>query len=433
MSGIPGITKTLTGARTLAVGHVWLATAFAVLLGLSATSLAQEVGNSPAPVAAPATPAPSFGPFDGLVDRQLVFPDGLTLDIKLAEGGNALVIQYGKANGEFVSQAWLRPSGPGSYSVNWVPARSDHYVAVLRPDGVLTVIGDYKGWSTAWWREGERLAQHTGQMSGGTLVTTSGPRYLEFSSADRLNAARANMEGSRLAAEAEAQQAREAKWEAEERQSAMFNNVLGALTQVDTSAYAQAQANLDATVASIQAAAAVERQQQAQPAVQAQTHAAEAQRRSVEQAATVERQRLQAVALAESPQVAARPAATAQTTANPASQNLAGTGQKAPGGTMTFILLAPLDTVINRMNGTCYSNLVSIPGPPGWPVLDHTNDRAAAELVQAYIPGFEAQCSQAGPVRSSSYIWNARSSEGRPAEELARQMRNQMFQVQVSP
>jgi hypothetical protein len=425
MSGIPGITKALTRGRTLAVGYVWLTTAFAVLLGLSATSLAQEVGNSPAPVAAPA--APSFGPFDGLVDRQMVFPDGLTLDIKLAEGGNALILQSGKANGEFVSQAWLRPSGPGSYSVDWVPARSHRHVALLRPDGVLTVISDFEGWTTAWWREGDRLGQHVGQMLGQTLVSRSAPRYLEFSNADRLNAARANMEGSRLAAEAEAQQAREAKWEAEERQSAMFNNVLGALTQADTSAYAQAQANLDATVANIQAAAAVERQQQTQ------THATQAQRRSVEQAATVERQRLQAVALAESPQVAARPAATAQPAANPASQILAGTGQKAPGGTMTFILLAPLDTVINRMNGTCYSNLVSIPGPPGWPVLDHTNDRAAAELVQAYIPGFEAQCSQAGPVRSSSYIWNARSSEGRPGEELARQMRNQMFQVQVSP
>ena len=61
--------------------------------------------------------------------------------------------------------------------------------------------------------------------------------------------------------------------------------------------------------------------------------------------------------------------------------------------------------------------------------------RKAAALVDAYKAGFLAQCGQAGPVRSGnfSYIWNARGSESRLAEEYARQQRNKMFQVQVSP
>ena len=61
--------------------------------------------------------------------------------------------------------------------------------------------------------------------------------------------------------------------------------------------------------------------------------------------------------------------------------------------------------------------------------------RKAAALVDAYKAGFLAQCSQAGPVRSGNftYVWNARGSESRLADEFARQQRNQMFQVQVSP
>lgn len=102
---------------------------------------------------------------------------------------------------------------------------------------------------------------------------------------------------------------------------------------------------------------------------------------------------------------------------------------------MTFLMQVSVDAIINRLNGTCYSNLVTIPGPPGWPVLDHTNDRKAAAMVDAYKAGFLAQCAQAGPVRSGnfSYVWNARGSESRPAEESARQQKNRMFQVQVSP
>jgi hypothetical protein len=105
-----------------------------------------------------------------------------------------------------------------------------------------------------------------------------------------------------------------------------------------------------------------------------------------------------------------------------------------PGGAMTFMLLLSLDQIINNMNGSCYSNLVTIPGPPGWPVLDHTNDQEAAELVAAYIPAFEAKCRQAGSFRgSATYLWNARGVGNRLSDEFARQRRNKMFEVQVAP
>jgi hypothetical protein len=195
-----------------------------------------------------------------------------------------------------------------------------------------------------------------------------------------------------------------------------MNGALTAANEVATENAARSQAELDATIAQMNYQAAQQRQQQ---------NSAQA---SARPAAAV--QAPQQVA-SSSPSA---PAGASEASAGPVdTSSNQPAAAKSPGGTMTFILLATVDAIINGMNGNCYSNLVSIPGPPGWPLLDHTNDHAAAEMVEAHMSGFKAQCSQAGPVDSTSYVWNARGSEGRPAEEFARHQRNRMFKVQVSP
>ena len=84
---------------------------------------------------------------------------------------------------------------------------------------------------------------------------------------------------------ADAQAAKEEKAQRSAERAAMFNSLLQGVSQglaeADTGGYAESQANLNATVADIQYAAAVERQQQTQAQQQAQARAAEEKRQQL--------------------------------------------------------------------------------------------------------------------------------------------------------
>lgn len=96
-----------------------------------------------------------------------------------------------------------------------------------------------------------------------------------------------------------------------------------------------------------------------------------------------------------------------------------------------------LQTTINRMNGQCISNLISIPGPPGWPGSGTGlgNSEQARLMIRRYFSEFVAKCGQIAPVGRGEpfYVWNNRGNADRLIEEHARAIRNQMPEVHISP
>jgi len=201
-----------------------------------------------------------------------------------------------------------------------------------------------------------------------------------------------------------------------------FNNAMGAVSQALAGAdagggYAEAQANLDATVANINAAAAAERQQQAIAAQQAQARAAEQQRQQLEENAR---------SVAQNEQAAVREAQR-QSQPQPQTQQ-----QPQLGGTVSPEVAAPaaakeLRFVMSislrnqpgdKVNPTCYSNIVSRPGPSGWGLpgfLPQGSAEKAREIVYALKSDFIARCRQSGREivsdGSFNFHWNARQGD----------------------
>lgn len=387
------------------------------------STAAADAAISPAVV--PSIPTSVFGPL-GALDGQQFAGDTLSLTVRTTNGGRTLTL-YNGAISTYVLNA---TDVPGIYSVAVHPNmlheyhHEDSFVGHLNADGAIEVRYRTRGvsgskYATDLYRfDGNSIAhERYSENSRGRRMVGSPDTYVP-ATPELLQAALANaISVTRAREEGEIENRR-----AEAERGAMFNSVLqgvaAGLAEANTGGYAESQANLDAAVANIQHAAAVERQQQAA-----------SQQRASQQPAPVNPP--QQVQLASSSSPTDSHYVADQNTA--AREPSAAASSQAPGGQLTFVLLVSVDAIINRMNGTCYSNLITIQGPAGWPVLDHTNDRKAAEMVAAYIPGFEAQCSQAGKTRTTSYVWNARGSETRPSEEHSRQKRNQMFEVQVSP
>lgn len=189
--------------------------------------------------------------------------------------------------------------------------------------------------------------------------------------------------------------ARAAKAERRAERAAMFGAVVQGVAQgvaeIDTGGYAEAQANLDATVADIQAAAA-----------------AEASGRSLSAPAPAPVARAPSPSPTTQPQYAPAPAASTRT----AAESNASSGAGAP---LRFILQIGLKTVINGRNASCYSNIVTIPGPPGWPDPSRQQEGTmpARALIEAYMPAFKAQCSAIAPLANGepNYHWNLKGSE----------------------
>lgn len=189
------------------------------------------------------------------------------------------------------------------------------------------------------------------------------------------------------------------------------NGVLTEANDIATANEAQSRAELDATLAQINAQAEAQRQTQQQAAEEQQRQTQTDTARRV-----AEQQDAQPVPQQASAQTPAPQPPSSTSDASP-------TAATAPGAPLRFILHIALKTVINGVNATCYSNIVTIPGPPGWP--DTWNqpggDSEARALIKAYMPAFESQCSAYGPLVGGGpqFNWNKKGAEHISPESVA--------------
>lgn len=106
------------------------------------------------------------------------------------------------------------------------------------------------------------------------------------------------------------------------------------------------------------------------------------------------------------------PAAVAQAAPQPVAP--AAAPVKGGGMPLRFILQVGLRTVINGSNASCYSNIITVPGPPGWPdpTPQQRGTLPARALVEGYIDAFKAKCGAIAPLAGSvDYQWNMKGAE----------------------
>ena len=348
----------------------------------------------------------SFGDYARLNGMAHVYEGGYHVRWYVSPSGSGMVSETRSADGQFHSMELIRPTTPGAL----VMLRSRDCPAEVCAQPGTIVDG------VVHWREPKASGGHLGlymdvrmRVDARELVTetsdpspfgggppsaphqsrlslTRSPKMTPEQKVDsrtriaqmesRFASDVSNALGKQIATAKAADDAMAARRRSSERVRS-FNRLMGsvntALSEANTGgSYAEAQANLDATVANIQNAAAVERQQQALAQQQAQARAAEenrqkladnarwvaekeqaaaeyrsgqtdaaaareaqsvaqqqaneqrraaaeVQRRSVEQAATIKRQRSQVAALAERPQISARPVTAEPTTSRSSS------------------------------------------------------------------------------------------------------------------
>jgi hypothetical protein len=384
----------------------------------------------------PSTPTSVFGPLGALNGQQFASDTG-SLKVHVTSGGRSLTLNGGSAATYILNATDV----PGTYSVAAHPNQlheyhhEDSFVGLLNADGAIEIRYRTRGvsgskYATDLYRfDGNSIAheRYSENWRGRRMVGS--PYTYVPATPELLQAALANAISLTRAHEERVIQNRRA----EAARGAMFNSALQGVAEGlaggSTGGYAEAQANLDATVANIQNAAAVERQQQALAQQQAQARAAEesrqklaenerwvaekeqaaaeyrsgqvdaaaarekqlvaqqqanaqaraaaeVQRRNVEQAATVDRQRLQAAALAERPQVSARPV-----TAEPAASQPSG-AQTSQGSTGSPSSNGPLEMFAFFIN--LDGKTVDFEGPTA---MTRAEGRAKKARLAAEAPG----------------------------------------------
>jgi hypothetical protein len=201
--------------------------------------------------------------------------------------------------------------------------------------------------------------------------------------------------------------------------AALFGAVLQGLAEgmaeVDTGGYAEAQANLDATVSNIQYAAAVEPQGNSQQARQQSANASQLRQPGV------------ASISSSSPSPAryiANQNTASERSAVPPVRRESGA---APGKQLRFVLTISLrNQPGDKVNPTCYSNIISRPGPPGWGgtgLLPRGSAEQARDIVQDLKPTFIAQCRASGREITSDGNFNFQLNQSQGDEERLQGMR----------
>lgn len=107
----------------------------------------------------------------------------------------------------------------------------------------------------------------------------------------------------------------------------------------------------------------------------------------------------------------------------------------APGLPLRFVLVRPLRMVIGGNNGSCYSNIVTIDGTPGWRVAgaSRATEKANAK-VAAYFAEFDAKCAAVGPAADTAppvIRWNSKGSEDSPDTTHATMRKNGMAEIVI--
>lgn len=166
--------------------------------------------------------------------------------------------------------------------------------------------------------------------------------------------------------------------------------------------YEEAQQRLDATVSDIQAQAAYERQAQASAQQQAPP-------RAVDYATQVAEHVTQSQSQSQdSETTAAEPAAP------------------AAGKPLRFVMSISLrNQPGDKVNPTCYSNIISRPGPPGWGApgfLPPGSGEQARETVYEFKSAFIALCRASGREITSDGNFNFQLNQGQGDEERLQQM-----------
>lgn len=94
----------------------------------------------------------------------------------------------------------------------------------------------------------------------------------------------------------------------------------------------------------------------------------------------------------------------------------------AGGQPLRFMLELGLRNPINGVNGVCFSNVITVAGPAGWPV-EGESTRAAMALVEPYRTRMRQACAERATLQDSApanIIWNSRGRETTPEESVAR-------------
>lgn len=244
---------------------------------------------------------------------------------------------------------------------------------------------------------------HANSQNGARLSASMDPKYRD-------------PEYLRMMAE-RAAAARAAKAERSAGRAAMFGAVMQGVAQgvaeIDTGGYAEAQANLDATVANIEYAAAAERQQQ------------NSSQQAGQQPARASQPQMQvAPSSSPSPSTASHFVA-GQAVASPS----AGHGESGtfPGKQLRFVLTISMRNLPgDKVNSTCYSNVVTRDGPPGWGspgFLPRGSAEQAREIVYSLKSAFIAQCRASGREITSDGNFNFQLNQSQGDEERLQGMR----------
>lgn len=342
---------------------------------------------------APVVPEPVriFGPMAAL-DGQQFAGDTSSIKFYLADGGKTLVIDLG-IGWTYVLRGTAKP---GALEVAAHPNtqheyhEEDSFVAKVREDGAIAIKYDTDGVygssaiTTVYKMQGNVLVEERHNHNWG-MQRLLGSKQFMPATPELLQAATARAIQShyaRVASEREEKIAeRQEKAEGQQR----VYNYLQSELKTATVRQQQSSAQLDATLGQMRA--------RTEPARQPAGASVPQQRPAEQTASPVKVQRL---------------AAGATESTGPAAAS-------APGAQLRFILQIPLRAVINKVNATCYSNIVTIPGPAGWPDPSRQagGDMPARALIERYMAGFMEQCKAFGPLASSTpnFHWNRKGSE----------------------
>ncbi len=107
----------------------------------------------------------------------------------------------------------------------------------------------------------------------------------------------------------------------------------------------------------------------------------------------------------------------------------------APGLPLRFVLVRGLNMVIGGHNASCYSNIVSVDGTPGWRVPKSWGAPGKAQVkVETYFAEFNAKCAAIGPAADSApptIRWNSAGNEDSPDTTHAIMRKNGMPEVVI--
>jgi len=89
------------------------------------------------------------------------------------------------------------------------------------------------------------------------------------------------------------------------------------------------------------------------------------------------------------------------------------------GAPLRFALQLGLRNPVNGINGVCFSNVITLSGPPGWPV---ESSGAAMALVEPYRKRMRSACAARAELQDSApaeVVWNSRGRETAPEDNVA--------------